>query len=274
LHVDYEYILAGIVLLLILSVSEMNIFAIMTHQLTRMEQEAEYPAAERIMDTILLSPGYPPNWGNQSADPTSLGLAVQNSLRAYVLDISKVIRLKEGSPNYISPGRARRLMGLSEDYHFNLTMIPVFTIDIVNASSAGQAKYNITIKDYKGFLVPNVNVTGFYVPNSLIGGEIYPSKSAITGTDGSCVLIFNPLLSNHSLVVYANQLEVKAMQTFSSLPDLPVRVEGGCVMKSDFPIIQAIRYYTGRISELVSESAFRYAEIEGVTYYVKFDLWR
>jgi len=270
--VDYEYILAGIVLLLILSVSEMNIFAVMTHQLTQMEQETEYPAAERILDTILLSPGYPPNWGNQSADPISLGLAVQNALRAYVLDISKVIRLKEDSPNYISPGRARRLMGLSEDYHFNLTIIPIFTIDIVNASSMGQAKYVITIKDYRGFLVPNVNVTGFYVSNSLTGEEIYPSKSAITGTDGSCELIFNPSLPNRSLVVCANQLEVKAIQT--DPPGLKVRVEGGCVMRSDFPVIPAIRYYTGRISGLVSESVFRYAEIEGVTYYVKFDLWR
>jgi len=271
LHADYEYILAGLVLLLILSVAEMNIFAVMTHQLTRMEQEAEYPAAERILDTILLSPGYPPNWGNQSADPTLLGLAVQNALRAYVLDISKVIRLKEDSPNYISAGKARRLMGLSEDYHFNLTIIPVFTIDILNASSMGQAKYVITITDCKGFRVPNVDVTGFYVPNSLTGGEIYPSKSAITGTDGSCVLIFDSL-PNRSLVVCANQLEVKAMQT--DPPSFKARVEGGCVMKSDFSVIQAVHYYTGRIYGLFSESVLRYAEIEGGTYYVKFDLWR
>ncbi len=272
MHVDYEYILAGLILLLILSVAEMNIFAVMTHQLTRMEQEAEYPAAERILDTILLSPGYPPNWGNQSADPTSLGLAVQNALKAYVLDISKVIRLKEGYPNYISPGTARQLMGLSEDYHFNLTIIPVFNI-CINGSLAEQGEYSITMKDYKGFLVPNVNVTGYYVPNSLTGGGIYPSKSAMTGTDGRCVLTFDPL-PNYSLVVCANQLEVKAIQTFTSLPDWKIRVEGGCVMKSDFPIIQAIYYYTGRISGLAYESVFRYAEIEGITYYVKFDLWR
>ena len=272
MHVDYEYILAGLVLLLILAVSEMNIFAVITHQLTRMEQEVEYSTAERILDMILLSPGFPPNWGNQSADPTSLGLAVQNPLRAYTLDISKVIRLKEDSLNYIPPGKARQLMGLSENYHFNLTIIPVFTIDIVNASSGGQAKYVITIKDYKGFRVPNVNVTGFYVPNSLTGGQIYPFKSAITGVDGVCVLTFNPSLPNRSLVVYASQLEVKALQT--DPPDLKVWVEKSVVMKSDFPMIQTIYYYTGRVSGMVNESVFRYAEIEGVTYYVKFDLWR
>jgi hypothetical protein len=276
LEAIYEYILAGIVILIILSVAEMNIFSVMTLQLTKMQQENENPVADRILDMILLSPGYPPNWGNQSTDQiTSLGFAVQDALSSYELDISKVRRLNEsvGPDMYIYPAKARQLMGLSEKYNFNLTMIPVFNINIVNASLTGQAKYLITIKDYKGFLVPNVNVTGFYVPNSFTNGEIFPSTYAITGTDGTCVLTFSPL-SNYSLVVYANQLGVNAIQTYP--PNLwggRVQVEGGCVMESDFPIIQAIHCYTGSTSGKTSETASRYAEIQGVTYYVKFDLW-
>jgi len=271
LHVNYEYILAGLVLLLILSVSEMNIYSIMTHQLAKMEQETEYPAAARILDTILLSPGYPPNWGNQTEEPTSFGLAVHNSLRAYVLDISKASRLIEGASGYIKPGKARQLMGLSEDYHFNLTIIPVFTIDIVNASQEQPGKYIVTITDSKGFGVPNVNVTGFYVPESMMRGDIYPSQSAVTGVDGTCVLTFSHL-SNCSLVVLANQLEIKAVQT--EPPGDPVRVEGGYVMKSNFEVIQTINYATGSVFALSSETASRYVEIDGLTYYVEFDLWR
>jgi len=269
LHVNYEYILAGIVLLLILWVTEMNIVTVMTHQLTKMEQETEYPAAGRILDMILLSPGYPSNWGNLSGDPLTLGFAVQNALRAYALDISKVSRLKEESLGYISPGKARALMGLSEDYHFNLTIVPVFNIEIVNASSEGQIRFNITVTDHRGFRVPNVNVTGFYIPSSWTGGTC-PSESVITALDGSCILTFDPL-PDRSLVVCATELNVKVVQTDPA--GLSVRVEGGYVTKSDFPAIESVHYATGSVSSLNFESAFRYAEIDGVTYYVKFDLW-
>jgi len=268
--VNYEYILAGLVLLLILSVSEMNIYSIMTHQLTKMEQETEYPVAARILDTILLSPGYPPNWCNQSEDPSSLGLAVHNSLRAYVLDIGKVSRLIEDHPNYIKPGKARQLLGLSEDYHFNLTIIPVFTISIVNASQEQPGKYAITITDSKGLGVANVNITGFYVPKSLMSGDVYPSESVTSGLNGTCILSFNPLPDRY-LIVLANQLEVKAVQT--EPPGLSFRVEGGYVLKSDYPVIQTVKYATGSVFALSSETASGYVEIDGLTYYVRFDLW-
>ncbi|MEM2110815.1 MAG: hypothetical protein QXX08_02935 [Candidatus Bathyarchaeia archaeon] len=273
MHVNYEYIAAGIILLLILSISEMNIFTIMRYQLAKMEQETEYPTAERILDMLLLSPGYPPNWGNQSDNPDSLGLAAQNAFRAYVLDISKVARLMENSSYYIAPVTARQLMGLSSNYHFNLTITPVFTISIVNASSESHMEYNITIRDYKGFLSSNVNVTGFYVPNSLVGNETYNSASAVTDPTGSCILKFTNTLPspNYSLVVCANHLGVKTVQTYPTA--LNVRVEGGCVLSSEFPMIQTINYATGSVFSMTTESVSRYVEIEGVTYYVKFDLW-
>ncbi len=274
MHVNYEYILAGMILLLILSVSEMNIFSVMKFQLTKLEQESEYPDAERILNILLLSPGYPENWGNSSDYPSSLGLALQNSLKPYVLDMSKVIRLTEDVSGFISPVRARQLMGLSSEHYFSFTIMPVFSIEITNSSGAGHMVYNVNVRDFKGFIVSNANVTGFYVPETLAGNATYPSVFAVTGPAGTCALDFENLTFTMGsfLVVSVNQLEVKVVQTYPS--GERVLVEGGYVFESQYSLIQALNYATGSIFTPTFESVSRYVEVEGVTYYVKFDLWR
>jgi hypothetical protein len=266
MHVNYEYILAGIIMLLMLSVTGVNITSIVTHRLYRMEQETESPLAERLLDIILLSPGYPPDWGEKPEDPLSFGLAAQNAIKSYVLDVSKVFRLKEESPYYIPPRTARELMGLSETYNFNLTITPVFRISMVNASST----YHITVTNYKGFRMPSVNVTAFYIPKSLTPDSPIFSKSALTNTKGECTITFNPL-PNYILLIYINHLEVKAVQSYP--PGLKFRVEGGCIMESEYPIIDTITYATEIYSSPYVETAFRYVEIAGITYYVKIDVW-
>jgi len=266
MHANYEYILAGIILLLMLSVTGVNITSIMTHRLSRMEQETEFPLAERLLDIILLSPGHPPDWGEKPSDPLSFGLAAQNAMKNYVLDISKVFRLKEESPYHIPPGTARELMGLSKNYNFNLTITPVLRISVINASST----YHITVTNYKGFRIPSVNVTAFYIPKSLTLNSPIFSKSALTNTEGECAITFDPL-PNYVLLIFINHLEVKAIQSYP--PGLNFRVEGGCIMESEYSIIDTITYATEVYSSPYVETAFRYVEIAGATYYVKLDVW-
>lgn len=266
MHATFEYVLAGIVLLVILSTAEMHIFGIMAFQLAKMEQETEYPIAEKILDTLLLSPGNPGDWGNQSGIPSSFGLAVQNSLRSYTLDVRKVAKLVNGSPGYMLPSTARDLMGLSSIYNFNLTITPMFNINITMPSSN---TYLIKVIDYKGLLVSNAYVTGFYVPTSMSGDETFSAQSAVTGLYGSCTLVFNPL-PGHFLVVSVSQMAINNVQTYPV--GMKVTIEGGIVKMSDFPIIQTIIYATGQSPELI-ESVIRYVDINNLGYCVKFELW-
>lgn len=271
MHANLEYIMSGLMLLLILSVAEINLISITGHQVAKFEQKSEYLSVEKILDMLLLSPGIPLNWGNQTEEPTLLGLAEQNSIKAYMLDESKIARLTIDSPNYIPPTNSREIMDLSSFSQFNLTITPVFNINILNISSPGLAKYEITITDYKGFKTPNVNVTGFYIPTSFSNGEIYPSKSNVTGLDGSCNLTFN-YTPNCSLVVYATQLNVNAIKIEPAY--LGVKIVGEYMIKSNFPVIEKITYATGSNFASSPEVAIRYAEIDGITYFVRFELQR
>jgi len=266
--VNYEYICAGIIVFLILSVTEVSMFNLMTYQLTKIEQENGYVMAEKILDTILLSPGDPPNWGDYLTDPISLGFAAQNSLEAYVLDINKIIRLSENSENYISPGKARSLLGLNTNYQFSLKITPVFIIDI---NPEGNGNFTLILTNHEGFKLPNVNVIGYCVPKSLIPGTNYPSQSVITNVDGKCTLDFTEWTENHVLVVCANQLEIKTMKTEPL--DYNFIIEGDRVVESDAPLIQTINYSTGSVFGVKKESVFRYVDIRDFTYYVEFDLW-
>jgi len=267
LHVAYEYILAGVMILLILMMTQVTISALITRQLTYLEQSGGYKTAEKILDVLLLSPGDPPDWGrNASVEPNYIGLADQNSLRAYVLDPYKVLRLQKGSAGYISPAKARRLLGLRDDYHFHLRILPALSVEI-----EGNGSFTITVKNIKGLPVPNVNVTGYYVPKSFSPTVEYPIKSNITGVDGSCTLIFQ-YQQDHVLVVCASIFGVRVVST--EPPGLNFRVEGGRVFKSDIPMITEIDYSTGSIVGLEKEDATRYVEIDGSAYIVEFTLWK
>jgi len=267
LHVDFEYVLAGIAILLILLATEINMSTVMSQQITRMEQERGYTLAEKILDTILLSPGDPEDWGNYPSDPSSFGLAAQDSLKAYVLDANKVIRLSGNSTYYLSPGKVRYLLGLSRGYQFSLNIMPIFNIGIV---SDGDGNFTLNVTNYKGLPAPNVNVTGYYIPESWAPGVEYTRQSGVTGFDGGCALRFNPE-TDHALVVCASQLGVKATETDPK--GLRFRVEGDSVVKGDTPLVPAISYSTGSPFGMKRESVSRYAEIEGLTYYVEFGLW-
>ena len=257
-----EYILAGLVILTLLPLSQMSMAALVTYQQNQMEQETAYPMVKAILDALLLSPGSPPDWGTSSQAPTQLGLASGNAIETYVLDISKVSRLKA-----IPPGDARELMGLGEGCNFNLTFAPVLNIRLTNTSNS----YRITLVDYRGFRVPNVNITALYVPNSFENGKMYSSKSTATGATGECTLSFD-WLPNHFLIVAASQFGVKSTQTFPS--DLSIHVEGNYVFQSDYPPIKVMSYATGSMNAPNTETTFIFAEIEDTTYYVRLALRR
>jgi len=266
LQTVYEYILAGLIILLVLMTTEMTMLSLMSQRLTALEQESSYTTADKILDILLLSPGNPTNWGNNfSREPDLLGLADENSVKAYVLDPYKVARFQENSTGYISPSKTRTLLGLRGTYQFSLRLTPILNITV-----EGNGCFTVTVRNVKGFLASNINITAYYVSRSLKQGVDYPVKSNVTMIDGTCTLEFQPE-PDHVLVIQAAQLGVKVLVTYPA--GLNFRIEGGRVFESDTPLTGELNYSTGSGSGLSKESASRYVEIGGSTYLAELDLW-
>jgi hypothetical protein len=225
--------------------------------------------AESLIDMILLSPGTPPDWS--STNPVLFGLAAQETIDTYVLDSKKVIRLDEGynGSSYISPGELRSLLGLASGINLIIRITPIFPIEIQSLSNG---KYKITITNHRGVPTANVEVTGYYVNKSLGSSSERFQDYNRTWIDGSCTLNFGSVKDDYILVVCADLIGVKTMQTYPSY--LRVRVEGDEVIQSEVPLIISINYTSGSFFGLNTDWAARYVEIDGFTFYFELEVWR
>ena len=59
MSVAYEYVLAGLVMLVMLGAIQANVHVLISSRLAQIEQE-DYFVADSLLDMILLSPGNPP----------------------------------------------------------------------------------------------------------------------------------------------------------------------------------------------------------------------
>jgi hypothetical protein len=266
----YEYIFAGFIMFVMLVSLQTNLQTLMSDT-TALTMQEEYNMSEGLIDMILLSPGNPPNWS--STNPVLFGLAAQETTDTYILDSKKVIRLDENYNDslYLSPGELKSLLGLTSDINLIIRISPIFPIDI---QPQEKGKFKIIVTNHKGVNLANVNITGYYVPESL-GNSIRFQEQNITDIDGSCTLNFNVgqnVTSGYILVVCADLVGIKTMQT--DPPYLRVRVEGGQVIQSDVPLITNINYTSGSLFGLNTDSAARYVEIDGFTYYFELEVWR
>ena len=253
------------IIILVMSAVQVAVTDLLSQRLTAMEEQNVATEADKIADLILLSPGNPVNWGNTpSQEPVSFGLAAANSLRAYTLDQYKILRLMQNSTGYISPTRARELLGLSETSQFSLNITPLMDVEVV-----GNGKFTITVKDISGVVEPNVNITAFYVPKSLSKVSSYASATNITQLDGTCVVNFHYNVT-YVLVVLAEQSAGKSMVTYPQ--GYNFKIEGGRVFQSDVPIFGEIDYSTGTFSGTDVKMTYRYVMIDGLTYVVQFEL--
>lgn len=271
MYVSIEYIVVGLLLIMILIVVQTNIFNMTTHILAGFEQSESYQKASDILDVLLLSPGEPIDWWNHNKYPqteniNSIGLALAGE-QEYILDIKKISRLNSGSSEYISPTLVRSLLGLRSYYDFSLKITPVFTVTITNTSG----NYNIQVHDNHGAGLPNTNVTAFYIPSSIQSGVEYNYTSQITGIDGSCSLSFD-YNSDYGVVVSVNHLGVK---TISSKPEnLKLRIVENQIYEAEYPLLSSLECETASYSSFTqAEIVYRYVTIDGVYYYVEFFLW-
>lgn len=215
---------------------------------------------------VLLSPGYPANWGDCYDQPQVLGLALESAMKLYNLDSQKVKRLSSNSSDYISPVRVRDLIGLSSDYYISLKIFPFFNITVAKVSDQA---FTVTVLNQWNTPIPNVRIDGAYVNMSI--SDIGPNEIAqfidsslegavwatgCTDIQGTCTLTFGA--TKVSLMVIANQLSMKSITTW---PTLPTAVVG------------AVESSMGSVSGYNAETVYRNVNMDGLNYIARLTIW-
>jgi len=224
MHAILEYI--GVTLIIVIILFS-TIYAVnaSTTRLSHIKEEQLYTVAERLMDKIILTPGYPYDWGYNfslyNGSLTDFGLAEYGSRTPYQLDPEKILRLTNltqlPNPLYISGEEIAELLGIKEKYFFILEMKPLISIysrvlTYVNlgrgqgqGTSSLPEKIEVTLTNYYGVNIAGANVTGIYIlvwVKSLGQSLSYnyyspiPVESNITWFDGKCILDFSEELDN------------------------------------------------------------------------------
>ncbi|MEM1547382.1 MAG: hypothetical protein QXP91_13110 [Candidatus Methanomethylicia archaeon] len=194
MHITLDYLVAGLVIIIILTFSANSIFSLTSTTLQHVEEEQLNPLAERLLDKILLTPGEPLDWGNltitydnkgnrfiiSEREITDFGLGyveMQNNLGSvidpYVLDPDKVARManKDFQP---SSSRILQILGLTWDgihpkYGFRLRIVPALNITITPTGTILRngynvpSKFDISVKSYDGYPAVNARVKAIYL---------------------------------------------------------------------------------------------------------------
>ena len=233
-----EYIAVGLLIILLILAA----FSLMTTVTSTTEttyEEQLYTVAERVMDKLILTPGYPPDWGSNiavSADNLQdIGLALYGSNTPYVVDPDKVMRLANLStlpnPLLLNATRMAQLLNL-QGYGFRLRIKPLLTINITptsyytwnngNNNFKFVSSFDIYVENYYGLGVPNANITAMYVmvlvqtgaSNAYVTAKYVSTQTCLTDPVGKCHLDFSPVCSG-----------VKGQQFNWLFPFLIVRAE-------------------------------------------------
>lgn len=179
-----------------------------TIQTAILYQQHRYIAskATNLLDNILLSPGYPIDWGMTSNTPTSFGLQ-DPEFTQYRLSPFSLMRLRSltGDPiNYTKTGKTysnitmgfgdflfvpysqvvnystvATLLGTNGSYGFQLNIAPVVSVAISEFQSSNPLILNVSVSG-KGFPLSNAIVSYCFLTADLQGS--YPSYTTTYGS--------------------------------------------------------------------------------------------
>jgi hypothetical protein len=194
--------------------------------------------ASDLLDSMLLSPGIPLNWGQTDGVPTGFGLQ-DPEFTQYKISPFSLMRLSSatgdpvyyyktgltysnitvGSKNFLLVSNtsildyssALHLLGINNTYGFQLTMTPIVTVDVTEdpAHPASPLTLSLNVQG-TGFPLANAEITCCLVTVSLGGGSpsfniIY--KNGITDDQGMATLTFNEVTNPnlcYSFIAYAH----------------------------------------------------------------------
>lgn len=245
-----EYISAGIIISLILGLTIHFSSNMVDVKVNAIEQKTGFEIAGNVIDTLLLSPGRPNNWGDSPELPSSMGLALDDAIKLYQLDPSKVRRLSNESENYIPPYMVRDLLGLSACYYISIRIMPIYTISISNIT---EEIFSVSVTNQWGSPVSNANITAAYVNLeeisinevvSFLKGDLEDAAYAynVTSSSGNCILNFSGVGSRRMLMVQADQLNIKSFATWP-IPSNTIitNIQSSMGIPSSFPVEVASR---------------------------------
>jgi hypothetical protein len=177
----YEYIAAIFIMTLVVGYSLYSLNTMSSSQLNIAEEAQLLPVAGRLFDKILLTKGYPEDWGSNiyinSSNLGDFGLSSQYG-EMYRLDVNKLMRLVTDvnnmtNPLYMPPTTMGNLTGIygnsSWSYGFRLLVKSALIINITNGPPLNPPQENepknftIDVTTYSGKYAPNVEVSGLYL---------------------------------------------------------------------------------------------------------------
>jgi len=262
-----EYLTAGIIVVLILGATTNYTSNLIYDRVRSLEAETGLERVDRILEVLLLSPGRPPDWGEETGKPEAMGLALENALKYYQLDPRKVARLREGEEGYLSPYEIRELLGMDPSYYLSIEIRPTYNIEIQQLNST---HFLVEVRNLWGSPVSNANVTAAlgdisletvnYTTISLLlsgglGGVHYAYN--ITDKLGRCTLNFDG--GGGVLLLCVGHL---SLLSFASWPS---EAEG---------VIAHVESSMGSISGYEAETSYRLVEIGGLSYIFRLTIWR
>ncbi|MCX6653902.1 MAG: hypothetical protein NTY03_02145 [Candidatus Bathyarchaeota archaeon] len=266
METSLEYISAGIILALILGITGQYSTNMVNDRIINIEGTSGLQLADKIVDTLLLTPGSPSNWGNSIDPPKSMGFALENAIKSYQLDKSKIKCLYNDSNNYIPPYQIRDLLGLSKNYYISIEIYPMYSIFIESITSE---KFKIAVTNQWGIPVSTAVVKGAYTDyasinstevNVFLNGNLQNAvfRENMTDVNGNCILNFSGSGEKASLLVLCEQLNVKSVKIWSNT-------------SSD--IIDKVCSSVGIDTGFNVEIVYRSIEIDGLNYFCKFKMW-
>lgn len=213
----YEYIAAISIITLVVGFSLYQLNSMSSYQLTVAHEEQLQPVAVRLLDKILLTKGYPEDWGSDiyinESNLVDFGLSSQLG-GMYQVSVDNLMRLVNitgnlVNPLYIPPTTMGNLTGIYDNnswsYGFRLLVKNSLNISITDGPIS--EKYNtptnftVDVTNYLGRSMSNAEVDAFYfvvyVYNPTGGGkedEVFDYSGVramnITNWQGKTILHF------------------------------------------------------------------------------------
>ena len=181
----YEYIFTALLLVAVFAAA--TYLAVTTPPLYRSVSEVDQLkiAAQKVMNNILLNPGYPQDWGSnvsvKAEDLASFGLASYTTLtrEAYVLDQDKVQRLRREVPDplYVPPSKVLDLLNLGLDYGIRLEFVPVLDVKVEASQESSGFSVRVVVASEQGLPVEGANV---------VVAAVYVRNGSLTSSESSC----------------------------------------------------------------------------------------
>jgi hypothetical protein len=190
-----------------------------------------------LLDGMLLNPGYPTNWGQTDAIPSSLGLQ-DPEFTQYQSNAFTLMRMQSSNGTALTYSKsgltysnitagfgnfllvpyteainytlAQRLLGLNSTFGFQLTMTPILTIAITENRINAPTSLNFTINTTGiGFPVSNATLNYYFLNLTQNGAATPPACKIINGTArtdyrGQTKLKIGNVSDSYALIVYAH----------------------------------------------------------------------